>query len=111
MNKNNASVGDRLRELRGKMTQREFGDILGIGSKTVGRYESNERHPDAGLIVKLNLLFGADPLWLLTGKEPDTGGPTLTAKEHQLLAGYRQLDNERKAAIDGMVQALVSQGK
>ncbi len=111
MNKNNASMGERLRELRGEMTQREFGELLGIGTKTVSRYESNERSPDAELIIKLNVLFGADPLWFLSGKEPGTGGVTLTAKEQQLLKGYRQLDNERRAAIEGMVQALVNQGK
>ncbi|HEY9200755.1 MAG TPA: helix-turn-helix transcriptional regulator [Gammaproteobacteria bacterium] len=105
------SIGERLRDLRAGMSQKEFAELLAIGRATLQRYEGNERNPDAELIIKLNVLFGADPLWLLTGKEPDTGGPALTAKEQQLLKGYRQLDNERRAAIDGMVQALVKQGK
>lgn len=60
-------VGDRLRGLRGDMSQADFGELLGVSLSTWRRYEAGERPPDAEALLKLHLLKGIDLHWLLTG--------------------------------------------
>lgn len=104
------TLGDRLRDLRGDMTQQEFADLIGIGRTTLIKYESNERAPDAQLIVKLNVLFGVDPLWLLTGNMPGSKNEKASPREARLLQMYRQLNEQGQAAIENMAKALTAKG-
>lgn len=68
----NETVGDRLRKVRGTMSQEAFAQLLTIGRTTLIRYEKGERSPDADLIAKLLVIFKVDALWLLTGKREPT---------------------------------------
>ena len=43
--KNNITVGERLRNLRGSRSQAEVADALGISQAALSSYENNERIP------------------------------------------------------------------
>jgi transcriptional regulator with XRE-family HTH domain len=87
------------------MTQAEFADLLGIARKTLIRYELNEREPDVDFIVKLNLLYHVQPLWLLTGVAEATS-VKLTANAAQLLTDYERCTSEDQAVIRRTAAAL-----
>lgn len=101
-------TGERIRSIRGSRSQIEFAELLGIGRTTLIRYESGERQPDVEFIVKLNLLFNIQPLWLMTGKFEATAGIQLDARERSLIEGYRNLEDSAKAAVDTMLKALLA---
>lgn len=96
------SIGERLREVRGERSQADFAKLLGIGRTTLIRYEADERKIDADLMLKLNLLFGVEPLWLVTGQAPNQ----LTPREQALLDNYRHSDALGKKAVEATASAL-----
>ena len=50
--------GERLIKLRGKRTQQEIADALGISVSAVGMYEREERVPRDELKIKMSKFFG-----------------------------------------------------
>jgi transcriptional regulator with XRE-family HTH domain len=98
--KREKEVGERIRAIRGELSQAVFAEKLGIGRTSVIRYESGERQPDVEMLVKLNLLYGVQPLWLLTGKFEATAGVQLTPREAALLENYRRSPEEAKLALE-----------
>ncbi len=101
-----SSIGDRLRAIRGKRSQDEFANLLGISRKSLVRYEANERKPDVELITKLNLLYKVQPLWLLTGQLEAVGGEQLDPNESDLVRAYRQCAPDDQAVIRQMASRL-----
>ena len=99
-------TGERLRKIRGAMTQVEFAAMLGIGRTTLLRYESGERQPDVELLLKLNLLFGVQPLWFLTGLKEATSGREMTARERAVFDAFRDFDDIDKHAIEAVIAAI-----
>jgi len=81
--------GDRLRQIRGAVTQARFARQLGIGRTTLIRYESGSRTPDAQLLLKLWHECKADTLWLLTGIRATDGLGLPSADEDRLLFLFR----------------------
>jgi transcriptional regulator with XRE-family HTH domain len=98
------SVGDRLRQVRGDMTQDAFAQLLGIGRTTLVRYEKGERPLDSDLLTRLWVLFKTDALWLLTGIGERTAGEILTTDERDLLRRYRAAPLAVKMAAVGALQ-------
>ncbi|HXH03651.1 MAG TPA: XRE family transcriptional regulator [Candidatus Competibacteraceae bacterium] len=62
-------VGERIRRLRGRQSRDQFASLLGVSRNTLMRYEQGERQPDADFLARLCRLCGADPGWLLLGRE------------------------------------------
>lgn len=62
------TIGERLIEIRGHATQGAFAKELDISVQTLGRYEREERPPDADFLLKLRQKMGINPDWLLTGE-------------------------------------------
>ncbi|TAN61798.1 MAG: XRE family transcriptional regulator [Magnetospirillum sp.] len=62
------TTGDRIRRVRGALSQIEFAGRMGADKNTVGRYERGERTPDGDFLVRIRTEFGADITWLLTGE-------------------------------------------
>ncbi len=50
-------LGDRIRELRGSMTQKDLAKKLGISTSAVGMYEQNRREPDLSTLKKIASCF------------------------------------------------------
>ena len=56
---------ERFAKLRGKRTQKEFADYLGIARPTVGFYENGDRIPDAAALKKICSVCGVTSDYLL----------------------------------------------
>lgn len=61
------SMGQRIAELRGEMSQAAFAEELGVDRKTIGRWEAGERLPDGMSLLKFMKQFNADVNYILTG--------------------------------------------
>jgi phage repressor protein C with HTH and peptisase S24 domain len=62
-------MGQRLIELRGKLTQHAFGASIGVSKRSIIRYEKEERLPDAEVIARICTRYEVDPIWFMTGKK------------------------------------------
>ncbi len=103
-------IGDRLRGVRGQLTQAEFSARLGVHRKTVERWESGERIPDGESLLSLKREFGIDPGWLLTGEGDRPSTATLSPDESELLALFRAAPLAVKAAAIGALQGGAQAG-
>lgn len=63
------TVGDRIRFLRGDLTQAEFADLMMIRQAMVSRYESNLEIPSSKGLLKLARFTGKSMEWILTGHD------------------------------------------
>ena len=99
-NDSRRDTGERLRLIRADRSQKDFAGLLGIGRTTLVRYEAGTRPIDVELLVKLNLLFGTQPLWLLTGVGTSGEGVQLTSREVMLLNNYRNSPEDAKVALE-----------
>jgi len=61
--------GERIRSLRGDLTQVEFADVLRIKQPMVSRYEADRETPSPRILLRIAQHSGASIEWLLTGKD------------------------------------------
>ena len=64
------TLGERIRSIRGNMSQQEFADKLSITRQYVALLESEKRDPSPLLIDSLCQKFGIRREWLEFGHEP-----------------------------------------
>lgn len=64
------SLPSRLKTLRGKQTQAEFADAVGISMRSLSRYENALILPDLETIIKISAKTGVRPQWLIFGEGP-----------------------------------------
>lgn len=62
-----SEIGERLKLLRGEISQNEFAKILGIHRNTLVRYETGAGPPDADFIALVCTKFNASADWLIMG--------------------------------------------
>jgi transcriptional regulator with XRE-family HTH domain len=67
--KEDKSLGERIRSLRGDMTQSEFADILRIKQAMISRYEADKETPSPKVLLRVAQFSGTSIEWLLTGQE------------------------------------------
>lgn len=91
---NKLEIGLRVKELRGKLTQQEFANLLGVGRVSIARYETGERTPDAEFLFKAQQILGADIVYLLTGIRSMSVTEQLSPREAALLDNYRHVEDE-----------------
>jgi transcriptional regulator with XRE-family HTH domain len=60
-------LADRIRELRGNLSQEKYGKLLGISKAQVSKYESGKAFPPAATIDKIASLGNKTRGWLLWG--------------------------------------------
>ena len=64
------AIGERIREIRGfKLTQAEFGKILGVGQAQLSKYEKGENALSLDLLFRLKAHSGRSIDWIVTGEE------------------------------------------
>ena len=91
------SFGAKLKACRKELSlsQKEFGQKIGVAESTVSLYESNKRFPDADTLKIISSLLGVSIDYLLgnsTSKElPGSNLPPLTPKDERDIA--RDLEN------------------
>ena len=61
-------LGERIKEVRGSMSQKEFGDKFGVTANTLRGYENDSVSPGADFIVKICKEYSIDYSWLLVGE-------------------------------------------
>lgn len=83
MNTQMSRLGERIRSVRGAISQTEFSNTFGINQNTLSRYERGERTPDAEFIALICERFGISPVWLLFGTGPMAASPGPQAQEPQ----------------------------
>ncbi len=64
------TIGERIRELRGKLSREAFAAKYTIHRNTVERYEKNLRSPDTLFLQELARQENVNLEWVQTGAEP-----------------------------------------
>lgn len=94
-----ATIGARIRQVRGETDAADFAAALGIAVDELQRIEQGAKKPSAELLKHLmSSSPNVDPVWLLTGK-PRTLEGDLTSHEMVLVANYRASSPEGQALI------------
>jgi transcriptional regulator with XRE-family HTH domain len=62
------TTAQRLKIIRGDLSQAEFAKRLGVHQNTLGRYERGVTEPDTSIARALCTIFGVEPRWLLLGE-------------------------------------------
>ena len=62
-------IGERIRKIRGELTQGEFAGRLGVQAPTISRYESG-RIPDEEMLRRISNFGKTTIEWLLRGDQP-----------------------------------------
>lgn len=73
-------IGFRISQVRGRLTQAEFAQSLGVHKNTLIRYEKEERLPDSALLMRICERYEVNPGWLLMGTPEQV--PTPNASEY-----------------------------
>ena len=74
-------IEKKIRQLRGKEPQAEFGARFGISRNTVMRYESGERKPDSDFVAALCREYKVEANWLLL-EDQETSGSDSPSKNN-----------------------------
>ena len=64
------TLGDRIKILRGSLTQRQFAENIGIPATTLGNYEKNKSELNFATIDLFTKTFGINTDWLIFGRGP-----------------------------------------
>ncbi len=108
-----SGLGERLREERKRLglSQADFGALGGVKANAQGKYEADERSPDAAYLSGLSAA-GVDVLYLLTGQRTPVTAEGLADDEGELLNNYRSMPDQDRAAMRRLGSALAeSAGK
>ncbi|MBI9081930.1 MAG: helix-turn-helix transcriptional regulator [Pseudodesulfovibrio sp.] len=62
------NIGERLKAVRGKTTQKDFAKSLGVALNTLGKYERGERTPNVNIALEVVRQCGVNLHWLLSGE-------------------------------------------
>lgn len=63
-------IGNRIKEIRGSMSQAAFSKELNVTQSTIARYEKGSRSPDAEFLLLIKKYYDINPNWLISGEEP-----------------------------------------
>lgn len=61
------NVGERIKQVRGILNQRDFAERLGVSKSSVSQIEQGKTMPGGDFLMRLNKEFGVDITWVLTG--------------------------------------------
>jgi len=64
------TIGDRIKEVRGKRSQDDFAQMHGIHRNTLSRWESGKRSPEYSFLRDITERHGLAPNWVLMGIGP-----------------------------------------
>lgn len=104
-----STFGERIRQAREskKMLQSDLAAAVGVKSSAViSNWEKDINKPDAEKIIKLCHVLGISAAWLLDYY----GAEDLNAIEHDLLFGFRELNEEGQQIALDTVRGLIASG-
>jgi transcriptional regulator with XRE-family HTH domain len=104
------TIGDRLRyllEVRG-YTQVEVAAKIGLTQAAISNIVTqSSRKPSAPTLLKLAAALQANPDWIMTGRgEPFEINVIGASAEKELLASFRDMDDQAKAALLAAAKAM-----
>lgn len=67
-NEQKKTIGERIRQVRGKLSQAEFATKLGVSKGAIGSYESEKQKPGMQFLYAVCDNFNIEPRWLLMGE-------------------------------------------
>jgi transcriptional regulator with XRE-family HTH domain len=94
------NTGQRIRKIRGTLTQVEFGKLLGVRGNTVSRWEAG-RLSDLETLNKIANYGGVTVEWILRGEEPAATKYSIRTREHT--------PEEYSAALTDIETALLTE--
>ena len=94
-------VGERIKKLRGDLTQDGFAKIFGVNQNTVSRWEKGQVLSDEGTLKKIADFGGVTVQWLLHGEEPLAAKYSIRTSEHA--------PEEYSAALTDIETALLTE--
>ena len=68
--KSGRTIGDRIKEIRGKLSRKEFSENISVHAVTVRRWEEGQTSPDSEAIVQICSAFNINSNWLLYEEGP-----------------------------------------
>ncbi len=90
----NLTLGQRILEIRGKTSRKDFAKDMECGTTTLQRYENDERLPDIEFLMKLQTKTGLSLDYLVHGKEM-----SLKDDEALVIEKYRDSDDSTKNKV------------
>ena len=86
------SVGERIKNMRFPLSQREFAQSLGIPQTTLSNYELDKNEPNIQTINKMCTLCGVSADWLLFGITPPAKSSDDSASQRLVRALYDNIE-------------------
>lgn len=74
------TLGDKIKQLRHKLTQEELAAILQVDRSTLASWEINRREPDIRTLCRLADFFAISVDWLV-GRSPERGSSSHAVQE------------------------------
>jgi transcriptional regulator with XRE-family HTH domain len=107
-----STFGNRLREEREKLriSQEAFGKVAEVSRGAQGRYEGDERSPDAEYLARIAAM-GVDVLYVVTGQRLTPAASSLTAEEATLVEHYRAAAPEARRAASTLMAVAAAAGQ
>lgn len=88
------TLGDRIKQLRNKLTQEELASILQVDRSTLASWEINRREPDIRTLCRLATFFNVSVDWLVGHTPlPDDATAAWTGLLQENSANYRTGDD------------------
>ena len=63
-------IAKRIRDLRGHLTQKKFGDIMGFSQGQIGHIETGRSDPSLLLLLEISKYYGISIDYIIKGFEP-----------------------------------------
>lgn len=93
-----SSIGERVKQVRGALNQRDFAELLGVAKGSISQIEQGKAMPSGDFLLKIKQALDVDMNWLLTGM--GSAGLILNPRETALLDNYRHSSQEGQDAIE-----------
>ncbi len=91
---------------RKKLTQLELARLSGISKSSLNGYIHGDRKITVDAAQKIADALNVSLWTLLNGEALAVTSMDLTERERRLVSGYRRLNDEQRAAVDQLLQAM-----
>jgi transcriptional regulator with XRE-family HTH domain len=83
------SLGDKIKQLRDKLTQEELAALLQVDRSTLASWEVNRREPDIATLCRIATLFKVSVDWLVGHKPTKEHVPAKADLIHETAIDYQ----------------------
>ena len=107
------TIAERIKELRGDMTQKEFAAMLDVSPQAVSEWENANKMPRIGIIEKLSAIYGVTKSYILgDDKVPEviiTGQKNLNAKTIPIIDSIERNSEEFESLTPEEITEIAKQ--